>query len=887
MASNKFFTWTKGDKKHVSTGMIPIPIEYISIKGMEHGRNVKRSSKAGRKPIPLDFARDFGSNTSSRSNDSVALHDAAIKSATSLMAVMNDMLKSPPLNAHFLSAQKAEERQPWHGRPRSRTAPSTPMYEAPGMEPAELEGSMPAWPQEYQHNGGTPPRPSRVSAAFPRRSCDSYSRKSANRKPSTSHTSNTSEDTLVGTESDALPYMTKRPSLNVREAEQTRSISNDNDTATSQPVSEQSITAPPTYDSSREEHHRAQTDELVSQIMALRASHDAHIASLQKTHEREVASHRSYIEILEKQRENIPKVSQTIGSLEIAPETHATTEVQTSATKSATTSQHGRPTFDIEPLASSDSAVGTEALVRELCLARNTQAEHRKAKTERDILRDSNNSHDREILQLQEIIRQAKDSEKTMLDKIARLEAALCMGNLERTDVLEGLYEARNRAKSMSDQQKLLIEERDQARDRLSSIDPEWTAKTTANTSSGTEGSTISQHSMQSVAVIETQQQELDDLRQKVGEKDARIRELTRLNLDTTGIEENELLIRQLEACQKQLSGVKAEREEYNNLLHAELRRQSQSIAIKLHTATPQINDDVQAIASQKLQIIRTELDDQCQLTAEQRCEYLEKELKHCIQEIVLYKMNIRGYKKDLKKAQARVQSLQAQQVERPQTPNSIDSSVGSDRPSRPSQESGLGISLPRQADTDTPTRHSAPPRRTRHSSAATTLHHQAPTNTASISTPSPAPPRSARLPLAVHKELPATPSVDATTGSWRTEGKSQQPTITRAETLRSVSDSIISSYAKRGTPEMETENFPIVLPLSTARWRSTGPATYVNSGADVGYEARLEGEGRGVSAIAVPVLRFKRGTLLGHEKYISKGRMHVKNTALIDAQKI
>ncbi|KJX92930.1 hypothetical protein TI39_contig4517g00001 [Zymoseptoria brevis] len=880
MASNKFLTWTKGDRKHVSTGMIPIPIEYISIKGMEHGRHVKRSSKAGRKPIPLEFARDFGSNTSSRSTDSVALHDAAIKSATSLMAVMNDMLKSPPLNAHFLSAQKAEDCQPWHGRPRSRTAPSTPMYEAPGMEPAELEGSMPAWPKEYQHNESTPPRPSRVSAAFPRRSCDSYSRKSANvrrsvsrtprkqicpyqqRKPSTSHTSNTSEDTLVETESDASPYVTKRPSLNVREAEQTRSISIDSETTTSQPVSKQSIAAPPTYDSSREEHHRAQTDELVLQIMTLRASHDAHIASLQKTHERAVASHRSYIDILEKQRENVRKLSPTTGSLDIASKTDDTAKVQISATSSAATSQHGRSSFDIEPLASSDSAAGAVALKRELSLARKAQAEHGKVKTERDILRGSNDSYERRILQLQEIIRQAKDSEKTMMDKIARLEAALCMGNLERTDVLEGLYEARNQARSMSDQQKLLIEERDQARDLLSNIHSEWTAKTTANASSGTEGSTISQHSMQSLAVIEAQQQELEGLREKVGEKDARIRELMRLNLDTTGIEENELLIRQLEACQKQLSGVKAERDQYNNLLHAELRRQSQSIAIKLHTATPQINDDVQAIASQKLQIIRTEHDDQCRLTAEQRCEYLEKELKHCIQEIVLYKMDVRGYKKDLKKAQARIESLQAQQVERPQTPNSIDSSVGSDRPSRPSQDSGLGISLSRQADTDTSTRHCALPRRKRHSSAATTHNHQAPTNTASISTPSPAPPRSARLPPAVHKELPATPSVDATTVSSRTEGNSQQPTINRAETIRSLSDSIISSYAKRGTPEMETENFLPVLPSSTARWRSSGPATYVNSGADVGSEARLEGEGRGASAIAVPVLRFQRGTV-------------------------
>lgn len=43
---SKFFTWTKGDKRNApeslrSAGIVPIPAECISIKGMDYGRNVK------------------------------------------------------------------------------------------------------------------------------------------------------------------------------------------------------------------------------------------------------------------------------------------------------------------------------------------------------------------------------------------------------------------------------------------------------------------------------------------------------------------------------------------------------------------------------------------------------------------------------------------------------------------------------------------------------------------------------------------------------------------------------------------------------------------------------------------------------------------------------
>lgn len=54
------------------------------------------------------------------------------------------MLRSPHLSAH-LSAQTTRQSnlQPMHGRPRSHTAPTTPMCEAPQMDPVELPGSTP------------------------------------------------------------------------------------------------------------------------------------------------------------------------------------------------------------------------------------------------------------------------------------------------------------------------------------------------------------------------------------------------------------------------------------------------------------------------------------------------------------------------------------------------------------------------------------------------------------------------------------------------------------------------------------------------------------------------------------------------------------------------
>lgn len=155
--------------------------------------------------------------------------------------------------------------QPMHGRPRSRTAPSTPMAEAPTgsqASPVELPGSMPIVKRSHaQHQSmdsralrtimtlppGSPslghsidrphssPQESNCKLpAYPRQSSDSFSRSVANlqppidpvprsktssphrqSRPSKSTLFNTSEDTLVAPESDASSVTTKRSPLSI------------------------------------------------------------------------------------------------------------------------------------------------------------------------------------------------------------------------------------------------------------------------------------------------------------------------------------------------------------------------------------------------------------------------------------------------------------------------------------------------------------------------------------------------------------------------------------------------------------------------------------------------------------------------------------------------
>ena len=105
-----------------------------------------------RRPLPLRLepSPEVISPHDEQIEDQTTLQDAAVKSATSLIAVVNDMLRSPLASARL--PPPSSTLAPSYGRPRSRTAPSTPLVEAPSHTLVELPGSIPERPRGSQHH---------------------------------------------------------------------------------------------------------------------------------------------------------------------------------------------------------------------------------------------------------------------------------------------------------------------------------------------------------------------------------------------------------------------------------------------------------------------------------------------------------------------------------------------------------------------------------------------------------------------------------------------------------------------------------------------------------------------------------------------------------------
>lgn len=419
----------------------------------------------------LDHSPEPASKHSSRTNESIALHSAAVQSATSLMCVMNDMLRSPHLSAHLNAQHRSVGLVPMHGRPRSHTAPSTPLVEAPCIEPVELPGSLlignmsltslhnsvdgnTIEPFAHPGNGNAiygatikRPHSSPQEATHPRQSTDNLStaqgffpstqhsprsKSSGPHKPCQKMTpatmSHSNEETLVGS-GTYLSGGTKRPSLMLQQWPSATSTSVGS-TGTSHPGSSYD------YNSGSIQQESLQSDKcpildseamLLEQIAIMRTSHEVHLHSLKESHERELESQRSYIAFLETTRRMIPiPACQSSKTLLTIDTTHTGSKDGDlfSADASATTA-HSWDFNENQRRISQEATAETEALKRKLSLCRKAVAEAGEIRRERDHLREIADRSDKRIMQLKDIVRKGKDHEKTLRNAISDLEARL------------------------------------------------------------------------------------------------------------------------------------------------------------------------------------------------------------------------------------------------------------------------------------------------------------------------------------------------------------------------------------------------------------------------------------------------------------------------------
>jgi len=791
------------------------------------------------------------------------------------MAVMNDMLRSPHISAHLSAQQGVTSLTPMHGRPRSHTAPSTPLVEAPFVEPVELHGSLLANKKsvaslhqsldgeaarmlirsptnenletKIERPQSSPQEQAYRLSVHPRQSSDSLSRSGnlvppAQMSPRSKSSSpsrfssrvgiemltHSSEDTLVAHDSGSVASSMKRPSLSVLHPWSTKSPSVPESQTPSQVGSTYVVPqlgpAMSGRSSSQQHIQQANTEAALMEQMALmRATHEAHLSSLREAHLKEIETHRSYIAFLEKRR-GVPQTQVTKQHLTIDT-SHASSRIGDlqSADASATTMQSWESSLENQKRASQESAIEVETLKRKLSLCRKAVAEANEVRRERDQLRDAAERSGRRILQLKDIVRKAKEHEKSLKNAVGDFEARLIDANNERIDVLEGFDEASSTVRRLTEHGRGLKKEIEDLRSRLFYSTGRHASDTTlalpeTNTTLRPKHSRTKSDIAGLASTNDPLLQQLRDLKQLVATRDATIRQLQGDSMryqnksDSTATDHRAAASGQyqritdlelsLTQCQQKLAEAQADCERYNSLLHNELRRQSRYAAQRPHASMPKIEADAFAEAMEKIQF-NTWASDASAGTESGRTATasLERELEYCFKEIVLYKMDIRGYRKDIRRAQTEIESLRATSIPRPPTPDRESaSSVASNASSEKRQQqdqcrsdrktmSGLGILLPQPPQT---------PTRTVSSATATALMSTPLSVPSAVSSP----PTRPKTPLGTHKKLPRPPTSSRTPSPLLAQRSPPTTRIQRAETLRSMSDSIISSYAKRGTPE-------------------------------------------------------------------------------------
>ncbi|KAK0273233.1 hypothetical protein LTR35_012305 [Friedmanniomyces endolithicus] len=889
--SSKFFTWTKGDRRYAAnpncaSEFVPIPVECISIKGLEYAREAK-GSKASRKPQPLIFdcnaERTF--DHEHQTSGSIALHDAAVQSATNLMAVVNDIkttddeseapnlaeyrlrrwlaprwsdrLQSPHVSAH-LSAQRRDTLSSMYCRPRSRTAPPTPLVEAADAEPVELPGSLLAGNSivslHKSIDGGgvcnrvqsptaaalgatilrphsSPQQAIYTPSAIPRHSSDSFSHSTSLSPPVQSSIqvtgSSPRETSCIATRQDSDPgtggdgtsgapateslrMAAKRPSVSVRQRWPQHSSDAGSEFTTSHignfTVLESQFLADdhPPYTSRQQLNVEAV---LLEQITRVRSSHEAHLASLHDAHQIELDSHRMYIAFLEQRQ------YPTLASSE-PKKSHLTLDTSHTASKSgeahsanvSATTYRSCESPESQKRASLEAAAETEGLKRKLSLAMKAQTESGEVRRERDRLRLELERSSRRIMQLKEIIRKSKDQEKCLKNAVSDLECRLVAANNERTDVLEGHHEASGQIQELAELKLVLEQEVEDLRSRVSFAIGRHASRTALaspepnlvrwpkhyRTKSDVAGLAIGNDSTRllwlkrAVAVRDLRIQQLEhNLRMTKGDSLVTTADAGRV----TSIRVNELEA-SLDDHKTMLRAAREDRDRYNSLLHHEIRRHSRTTAQTASSvATPKMDEAAITQGTQKAQSIPLPIadGDPAAITTVQ-----EREIKSFMDEIILYKLDIRGLGKDLKRAHAQLAELKATSAERPPTPDrDSSSSVRSDASSARKLEdsfaaatppstihSGLGIHLPQTPRT---------PQRTLASA----------TFVSSPPMPMSPPLSGPKTPVCAYKKLPKPPTTSQTPSPLPTA------TLQRDGTLRSVSESIISSYTKRETPRL------------------------------------------------------------------------------------
>lgn len=530
-------------------------------------------------------------------------------------------------------------------------------------------------PQEETHsliNMGEIPRPSNLQQPLPSTSTRSKSTP-PHQTAAVSLGSCCSEDAFPGPDVNQVATITRRPPLSKIHDGRANLAGLSVSAPATRAATEDTLVRPGSSHngvtcSQSDEQLLLDSEVMIEQIAGLRASHDAHLKSLREAHEKEIASHRSYITFLEARRGLLPPLGrpQSKGALSLDTSNasiHA--DGPLGSESSATTLHSFDSSLDNRHKVSLDAATDLEALKRELNSFRKAQVDVVKVHRECDQLRELKEGSDRKVLQLKDTIHRAKENEKTLKNANGDLEARLVAANNERTDVQEGFHEACAQVRGLTANERLLSQEIDELRSRAFYAQTVASADVLAPTTETSDSSRPSHHRTRSELVPTATRggsllQQVHDLQRVLAQKSVRIQELehkisdeqidARSTTDKLSVQTSKALELQgsLEQHKNMLAGVQTEANQYKSLLHSELRRQASSAVDREHPARPKIEAEAFVVATK--QMIRLKAQAGALSSSDSReksvadadpdrlAVALERELEYCIKEILMYK---------------------------------------------------------------------------------------------------------------------------------------------------------------------------------------------------------------------------------------------------------
>jgi chromosome segregation ATPase len=345
-------------------------------------------------------------------------------------------------------------------------------------------------------------------------------------------------------------------------------------------------------------------------------------------------------------------------------------------------------------------AFENDTLKRELSFARKQMAESVAIRQQRDKYERSLKDVQKNIDSALDRVRISRNNEQVAQNKVYALQARLDDANMQKVDVLENQQGLRDKLRQMEKEMAALQEEVTTLRKR-----PEQSLLEEAQ-GNIRKAEVTNKHLAEQVhavdgrtdlpAVVADLSFKLEDMERKMKLKDSHIAELLQQGQDTAPdmqeLEQHRAIVQSLKETHERLSrdrensitkmldmerqvqeyerasrNAQAERDQFRQLLYAEFRRAAIEVHNRQNPATSLLDqkvnldaaiNEVRAKAQHYIAHQTAQQGKEDKSDPHQRVKELEQEVEYHVKDIVLYKLDVKGYKKDLKRAQAKIQQL-------------------------------------------------------------------------------------------------------------------------------------------------------------------------------------------------------------------------------------